>query len=155
MRVVPAHVAEEWQRARSAPAILVQQPGVHLHDQRHAGLYPAWLLDQPTHSLEVSVDVWLAEHEDCASYAVELWFGGYSGSGGSVPGGSLGGEQVISKSSCAFDNAGLFTFGAGVCVCVCVCVRARKHAHLRVCWCVMRACVRACERACVRACGRA
>jgi hypothetical protein len=76
LRVVPAHVAEEMQRARKAPDIVVQQPGGHLFDQRHNdGVFPVWVLKQPEHSLEVWVDVWKKEKENCASYAVELWCG--------------------------------------------------------------------------------
>ena len=76
VRVVPVHVAEEMQRARKAPDIVVQQPGGHLFDQRHeGGVFPVWVLEQPVHTLEVWVDVWIQEHENCASYAVELWCG--------------------------------------------------------------------------------
>jgi hypothetical protein len=38
-------------------------------------VFPVWVLDQPVHTLAVWVDVWINEHENCASYAVDLWCG--------------------------------------------------------------------------------
>lgn len=48
---------------RVAPRVRVEQPGMHLHDQRHGEIFPVWFLDHPSTCLHVLVHVWIDEHE--------------------------------------------------------------------------------------------
>ena len=114
VRLLPSYIVEEWRSARTAPAIRVQQPGDHLHDQRHGAVFPVFLLDQPAYTLETTVEVWIFDHEDCGLYDVELWYGGPNGE--AKPEGN--GVQIISRSACDYDGGGLITTGAGPCLSV-------------------------------------
>jgi hypothetical protein len=95
---------------RVAPRIRVEQPGMHLHDQRHGEIFPVWFLDHPSTCLHVLVHVWIDEHEDdCSSFTVDLWYGGSRG-GGSP---ETEDAQVISKLACSYNNLGIVTRDVG------------------------------------------